>query len=233
MSEDAEELERLRARVANLERMADRLAHEMTTPLTTTNGFSRILLEREDLPDEVRAGLERIERASGTALAMLRSRMEEGVGDAPRSVRLRTLVRDAVTEALGDGADAGRDLPEDARVFADLAGLRAAFGLLLMALAEHAASRSVDPTAMTIEIAQERATAYQLRVGLDGPGLPADVRDGHQPTPGEPLAVDVAGRLRRAEALFGQLGARLWLDDPGRSPQRLSALLELPRDVEG
>lgn len=232
MGDGADEVELLRARVANLERMADRLAHELTTPLTTAHGFARILLDRRDLQDDVRSGLERIERSSGTALAMLRSRMEEGVGEAPRSVRLRTLVRDAVTAVLGDGATAGHDLPEDARVFGDLAGLRAGLGLLLGALAEHAASRSVDPTGLMIDVAQERATAYQLRLSLLGPGLSDEARDGAQPSPGGPRTDDVNGRLRRAEAIFGQLGARLWLDDPARSVTRLSVLLELPRDVE-
>lgn len=227
------DVDRLRARVANLERMADRLAHELTTPLSTAHGFARVLLDGSAMPDDVRGGLERIERATGTALAMLRSRMDEGVGEEPRSVRLRTVVRDAVTSALGDHAAAGQDLPEEARVFVDPAGLHAALGLLLTALAEHAAARGVNPADLVVELAQERETSYQLRLDLHAPGLPPDVLHAPHPAPGAAPADDVPGRLRRADALFGVLGARMWLDHPGASAQRLSLLVELPRDVAG
>lgn len=231
MSTEPEDVERLRARVANLERMVDRLAHELTTPLTTAHGFARILLDGDQLAPQVRSSMERIERSTGSALAMLRSRLDEGVGEEPRSIRLRTLVRDVVSETLGDGATAGADLPEQARVFADAAGLRAALTLVLGALAEHATSHGVAPTGLVVELVQERATGYQLRLDVAAPPLPPALRrSGHAATAQVPDD-SIAARLRRAEALLAPIGARLWLDHPG-SGQRLSALLDLPRDVE-
>lgn len=231
MSAEAVDVERLRARVANLERMVDRLAHELTTPLTTAHGFARILLDGDQLPPEVRVSMERIERSTGTALAMLRSRLDEAVGDEPRSIRLRTLVRDVVSEVLGDSATAGSDLPEDARVFADLAGLRAALSLVLGAFAEHAASHSVAPTGLVVELGQERGTGYQLRLDVAAPPLPSELRRGGHAVAGDGPEDSIGVRLRRAEALLAPIGARLWLDHPGAGHQ-LSALLELPRDVE-
>lgn len=230
MSDASGEVERLRARVANLERMADRLAHELTTPLSTAHGFAQVLLDG-DPPDSVRPGLERIERSTAAALAMLRSRLDEGVGEQPRSIRLRAVVRDAATGALGAETTAGADLPADARVFADPAGLHAALGLLLSAVAEHAAACGVDPSGLTIELTQTRPTSYQLRLDLLGAGLPRAVVTAARPRAGAGPDDDVAGRLRRAEALLAVLGARMWLDHPGATAQRLSILLELPRDV--
>lgn len=231
MSTEAEEVARLRARVANLERMVDRLAHELTTPLSTAHGFARVLLAGDLLSRDVRGSMERIERATGTALAMLRTRLEEGIGDEPRSIRLRTLVRDVVSEVLGDTATAGSDLPEEARVFADLASLRASLTLVLGALAEHAASHSVDPTGFVVEVAQERPTGYQLRLEVAAPPLPPELRRSGLGASEEAADDSITARLRRAEALLAPIGARLWLDHPGARHQ-LSALLELPRDVE-
>ncbi len=215
MTSEGDELERLRTRVANLERLTERVAHELATPLTTVQGFARILLDGNELPPEVRRGLERIERAGTSAMHLLRHRIDEATGDRPRSLRLRELVRDTVTAVWGEEAPAGRGLPPDARVFGDPVGLRQALTLVLQALLPP--GDTGDPTDLEVTMAQERGTAYQLR--LDVPSV-------------EEGAVGQRDqRLADAGAVLARLGGRLWSDDPDEAVGRRSVLVELARDV--
>lgn len=235
VDEDARQLDedarQLQARVDNLERMAARLAHELTTPLTTAHGFTSVLLGRPDLAPDVRDVLERIERATEAALAMLRSRLDEGVGERPRSVRLRALVRDAVSATLGEEAPAGRQLDAAARVFGDPAAMRTALELLLDALADHMAANDVDPSILAVTLTPWRPTTHVVRFAAACAVLPAAVVvDAQASTTRD--STTIVGRLQHAQALLGAVGGRLWLEDPTAPDGQLSVLLQLPRDVE-
>lgn len=215
MTADADELARLRTRIANLERLTERLAHELATPLTTVQIFARILLDGEGLSSEVRQGLERIERAGTTAMELLQHRVAEAPGEQPRSLRLRELVRDAVTGVWGEDAPGGRDLPEDARVFGDPVGIRHALGLVLQALLPPDGVRGVDDLEVTL--ARVRPAAYQLRLAV--------------PRLEDAGVAERDARLVTAGAVLAGLGGRLWDDDGDRTAGGRSILVELQRDV--
>lgn len=214
MTGEDDELARLRTRVANLERMAERLAHELATPLTTAQGFAQILLDDDGLSAEVRDGLKRVERASRQALQLLQHRVDEGIGDGLRSMRLRELVRDAVTSVLGVAATAGRALPAEARVFGDPVGMRRALVLVLEAMVP--ADGMSAPDEVEVVLAQERASALQLRITRGERDASED---------------DLDVRLAEAASVLAGLGGRLWIDHPGAAAGRRAVLVELQRDV--
>lgn len=216
MTGDADDVERLRTRVANLERLTERLAHELATPLTTVQGFARILLDGEDLAPDVRNGLERIERAGSSAMRMLQHRVDEAVAVEHRSLRLRELVRDTVTTVWGEEAPAGRGLPVDARVFGDPVGIRHALVLVLQALLPPAGE--ADPSGLRVDLHQARPAAYQLRIEAPGGG--------------GATSSERADLLVAAATVLAAVGGRLWQDDPAEVAGRRSVLVELQRDVQ-
>ncbi len=216
MTGEDEELARLRTRVANLERMAERLAHELATPLTTAHGFARVLLDGAGLSPEARDGLERIERASRAALQLLEHRVDEAVDEGLRSMRLRALVRDAVTAVLGEAATAGRALPADAHVFGDPVRMRRALVLVLQAMLPPGAASAPDDVEVVLE--QERPAAYLLRCEV------RRLDDGSQD--------DLEERLTEARRLLRQVGGRLWAEDLDLEAGRRTVLVELQRPVD-
>lgn len=225
-----QELERLRARVANLERLTHRLAHELATPLTTARGFAGVLLDREGLDDTARDGLVRIERAVRTAEDMLRARVEEATDDQPRALRLRPLVRDAAVEELGVRSPVGRALPDDLRVFGDPDGMRLAVHLLLRAAAEHARLHGVDPSTVEVALGHGPADVVELRCHVAAPGLDDAQRSAAlYGSDEEPDGVPAL--LRRLHVGLGGLGGRLWLRDPDGDAATFTTVVQLPRDV--
>jgi light-regulated signal transduction histidine kinase (bacteriophytochrome) len=227
----------LRTRIANLERFAHRLTHELGTPLTIARGFATILLGRDDLTPEVRDAVVRIERATATAEARLHARLGEAVGEGPRPVRLRAVLRD-VASALGGSAGAVTiEVPDELRVFGEPSVVRQIAGHLLTVLAERARDET-DRTTVRVTSVDGPDDAETLRFEVDAPPLTRDEErligatdrpsGAAEPAPGPGIE-----RLRAASRMVAGQGGKLWLSDPTSTHDRLALLVQLQRVVDG
>lgn len=225
----------LRTRIANLERFAHRLAHELGTPLTTARGFASVMLARDDLPPQVRDGLERIERAAATAEARLQARLGEAVGEGPRPVRLRAVLRDVVSTLPEVADEAVIEVPNDVRVFGEPAVLRTIVENVVSVLAERALSGS-GRAGLRVASMGGPGDAETVRFEVDAPSLTPEeerlIGDPAQAVEGSPQ-VPGLGRLGAASGMIAGQGGKLWLTDPTSTSGRLALLLQFPRAIDG
>jgi len=164
----------LRAALSARDRFLSIVSHELRTPLTPIVGFSELLLERSELIEEDRVGLEAVARqgrhltALVDRLLLLAELTERGATPERVRVAVATLARQVV-DGLGLG---GVDITLDGSGMAwfDPDHLRQVLGDLLVN-----AHRFGEPP-ITVGISGNGDVVH-LVVEDKGPGIPADFRE--------------------------------------------------------
>jgi PAS domain S-box-containing protein len=171
------------ATVAKSEFLAN-MSHEIRTPLTGIVGFSDLLHQRRDLPDEVFRYIDRIRTAGGALLAIVNDILDFSKLDAgqleldPKPLEPEPFIRDTVDLVACQAAEKGLALKVAVTtsmpdwVLADSLRLRQ----VLMNLLTNAI-KFTDRGEVSVEIAHD-AAAGSLRVAVrdTGQGIPPDRR---------------------------------------------------------
>ena len=180
--EDARQAERQRLhaeKLATIGQLVAGLAHEINNPLAATQSASELLLE-QDLPDDVREGLEVVRAESRRAAVIVRKLLDFS---RPHDIELTPLdVVDAIEASLSLRAYEHR--LQDIRVIrnfgpvppvrADMHRLQQVF-LNLIVNAEHAMAGQSRPR--VLDIACDLTDAVEIRITDSGPGIPEDELD--------------------------------------------------------
>jgi two-component system, OmpR family, sensor kinase len=174
----------LRARQASEERLTRFVAdasHELRTPLASIRGYAE-LSQRvpADLPPDVSRSLDRIESESVrmTSLVedlLLLARLDSGGMLRREEVGLGMIVADSLADAHVTAPDHRwlLELPEEGEV--ELIGDPGRLHQVVVNLLANARTHTPAGTTVTVEVLSEGDEAV-LRVGDDGPGIPADLQ---------------------------------------------------------
>lgn len=173
---------------SNQQRFLANAAHQLRTPLAGLQAHTEIALAQcqarlaPGVPDEVRAQLEQVHRATirtarlaNQLLALARAEPGGYRADAFASVNLRSVVEDAADEwvhrAMSKEIDLGFELA-DAQVAGDALLLREALGNLI----HNALEYTPQAGRVTVRTGLRNECAF-LEVEDDGPGIPAAERE--------------------------------------------------------
>lgn len=169
------------SRLAAVGEMAAGIAHEINNPLTGVIGFSELLLEREDLPDDIKANLKIINDGSQRAKEIIKRMLTFARQTTPQMSRvnitelinhtleLRNYVLATANIKIVKDYDA--TLPW---VVADPGQLQQVF-LNLIVNAEYAMKKAHDKGILTIKT-EELDGYVRISVKDDGPGMPEGIR---------------------------------------------------------
>jgi PAS domain S-box-containing protein len=168
------------SRLAAVGEMAAGIAHEINNPLTGVIGFSELLLERKDLPDDVKDNLQIINEGSQRAREIIKRMLTFARQSTPQmnrvditslidhTLELRNYV--LATANIKVIKDYDANLPW---VIADPGQLQQVF-LNLIVNAEHAMKKAHDKGILTIQT-KSLGDSIRISVADDGPGMPDEV----------------------------------------------------------
>ena len=177
---EAQELRWQNARLREIDRMKSEFvalaSHELRTPLTTIYGFSKVMVEREELPAEAREWAGYIESEASRLTEIVDgllnvSRMESGrmaVSDEPVEID------DVISTVLTGFAQVtgGRSLHREGEAGVVVRGDRGRLIEVLSNLVDNAIKYSPDGGPITIACRRE-GTSLQVSVSDRGLGIPA------------------------------------------------------------
>ncbi|AKG52761.1 sensory box sensor histidine kinase-response regulator [Dehalogenimonas sp. WBC-2] len=226
------------SRLAAVGEMASGIAHEINNPLTGVVGFSELLLEIQDLPDEVKEGIriindgsQRVKDIVGRMLTFARqSRPQKNATNITELIDNTLELRRYVlsTSNIEVVKDYSPDLPW---VVADAGQLQQVF-LNLIVNAEFAMKKAHDRGKLTIKT-EKLENRICISVADDGPGMSAEVMSKiflpffTTKGPGEGTGLGLAlsfgivqehGGILRVDSVLGQ-GATFVIDLPLNSAE--------------
>lgn len=191
-------LERVAAAIRSEQRLTSELAHELRTPLTAIQANADLVAERDDLPTDVREGVQEIAAASRQMAATIEGLLELARTGSSQALSGSCGLRDAVVEALGtldsSGVEAAVD-PATRVLLPEALAVRAIAPVL-------ANARRLAGT-VVVSSAQLRPGFVELYVDDDGPGIPAADREfvfepGRTTGTGAGLGLALARRVARS-----------------------------------
>lgn len=228
MSDDTAEVERLRARVANLERFVGRLTHELGTPLATARGFASLLADRGNWDDATADLLARVNRAVGRAERTLRVLSSGALHPDLAPTGVHGTVREAL-QRLDAGVHVDDDLAgaDDASTtaFVVASTLTEAVETLTRALV---ARCPVSQRQLRVEGVDGAADAVSVRVTVPAPAFTAEEREAIVDAADDTQPSELV-ELRRAADLVAASGGRIWFEDVPGEVGTSTALLAVPR----